>query len=59
MTVDPKKWNIEESQDKDFKIAITNMLKIIKEDIKEYYNATCKTETNGNRKRRKLSETWK
>lgn len=32
-TLDPEKYNIAEIQDKDFKIAIKNMLEILKDSI--------------------------
>jgi hypothetical protein len=46
-TADPEKCNINESPGRDFKIAIMNMFKDLKEDINKSLNEVCENTNSG------------
>lgn len=45
-TAGPEKYSVAEAQDKDFKIAIMNVCKDLKEEMNKSLNKACETLTN-------------
>lgn len=47
ITVDPEKCNVADAQDKDFRIAIMNMFKLLKKNMNKYNKEIYETSNSG------------